>query len=131
MTKKEKFINEVEQLIKNLAKECAGENTVYENPESYFSSDALDFWNGLNATEDSERPAFTENGKLVLSFMQNNKDTYNNLFKAKDIGEGLGISSRTASGAARKLVTDGYIEKVGKDPTVYSVTEKGMKATFN
>ena len=25
----------------------------------------------------------------------------------------------------RKLVTDGYIEKVGKDPVVYMITEKG------
>lgn len=121
MTKKEKFIHEVIAAIDGLEE---------KTPEKYFSEDALDFWNGLNATGDSERPAFTENGKLVLGYMQTNKDTYNNLFKAKDIGEGLGISSRTASGAARKLVTDGYIEKVGKDPTIYSLTQKGIETIF-
>ena len=52
---------------------------------------------------------------------------YNNLFKAKEIGEGLGISSRTASGAMRKLVTDGYIEKVGATPVVYSLTTLGVE----
>ena len=117
MSKKEKFIEEITKLLQ-------------DNPENFLSPDALDFWNGLNASGDTDRPAFTENGKLVLGYMQTNKDTYNNLFKAKDIGEGLGISSRTASGAARKLVTDGYIEKVGKDPVVYSLTQKGIETTF-
>jgi len=122
MSKKECFIKEIQEIINDLH-----EGTKIED---YLSSDALDFWNGLNTSGDTDRPAFTENGKLVLGYMQINKNTYNNLFKAKDIGEGLGISSRTASGAARKLVTDGYIEKVGKDPVVYSLTQKGIKATF-
>jgi predicted transcriptional regulator len=47
------------------------------------------------------------------------------MFKAKDIAEGLFISSRAVSGAIRKLVTDGYVEKVGQDPTIYSITDKG------
>ena len=45
--------------------------------------------------------------------------------KAKDIGEGLFISSRAVSGAIRKLVTDGYVEKIGQEPVVYALTEKG------
>ena len=72
-----------------------------------------------------------ENGKLVLKYMQDNKENYNNLFKAKEIGEGLGISSRTASGAMRKLVTDGYIEKIGESPVVYSLTESGTEVDPN
>lgn len=118
MSKKECFINEVKRAIEKTG------NAV----EDWFSPDALDFWNGLNATGDTEKPAFTENGKLILKYMQDNKDTYNNLFKAKDIGEGLGISSRTASGGMRKLVTDGYVEKVGTAPIVYSLTTKGIEA---
>ena len=58
--------------------------------------------------------------------MQENKETYNNLFKAKEVGEGMNITSRTASGAMRKLVTDGYVEKMGENPVVYSLTDKGM-----
>ena len=117
MSKKQKFLDEVLALTGDM-------------PQNVFSEDALDYWNGLNATGDKEKPAFTENGKLVLKYIQDNKDTYNNLFKAKDIGEGIGISSRTASGAMRKLVTDGYIEKVGENPVVYSLTQKGAEATF-
>ena len=29
------------------------------------------------------------------------------------------------SGAMRKLVTDGFVEKVGQDPVIYSITENG------
>lgn len=118
MTKKEKFIEEVFAITAN-------------NPESVFSPDALDFWNGLQMSNDTGKPAFTANGALVLTYIQSNKDTYNNLFKAKDIGEGLGISSRTASGAMRKLVIDGYLEKVGTNPTVYSLTQSGAEVNPN
>ena len=116
MSKKETFIREVLALTGDA-------------PENVFSADALDYWNGLNATGDKEKPAFTPNGIIVLKYMQDNKETYNNLFKAKEIGEGLGISSRTASGAMRKLVSDGYAEKIGENPVVYSLTEKGISAT--
>ena len=118
MSKKEKFIEEVTKLLQDA-------------PENFLSPDALDFWNGLQVSGDNEKPKFTENGKLVLQYIKDNKDKYNNLFKAKEIGEGLGISSRTASGAMRKLVTDGYIEKVGADPVVYSITTKGIEADLN
>ncbi len=115
MTKKEKFIEEITKLLQ-------------DSPENFLSSDALDFWNGLQISGDTSKPTFTPNGALVLKYVQENKDTYNNLFKAKDIGEGLSISSRTASGAMRKLVNDGYIEKVGENPVVYSLTQKGIEA---
>lgn len=122
MTKKEAFISEVNNII---------QNQTGQKLEDIFSPDALDYWNGLNATGDKEKPAFTANGKLVLKYIQDNKDTYNNLFKAKDLGEGIGISSRTASGALRKLVNDGYVEKVGDSPTIYSITQTGIEANLD
>ena len=51
--------------------------------------------------------------------------------KAKDIGEGLFISSRKVSGSIRKLVTEGYVENIGQDPVVYELTEKGRTANIN
>ena len=54
-----------------------------------------------------------------------NKDKYNNVFKAKDVAEIMFCSSRSVSGSMRKLVTDGFVDKAGTDPTVYSLTEKG------
>lgn len=122
MSKKECFINEVNSII---------QNQTGQTMKEILSSDALDFWNGLQMSGDSGKPQFTDNGKLVLQYMQDNKELHNNLFKAKDIGEGLGISSRTASGAMRKLVSDGYVEKLGESPVVYSLTETGINVNFD
>lgn len=110
MTKKELFINEIE---------ASGIK---------FSEDAQKYFETLKAVKEVEKPRFTENGKLILVYMQESKDSCNNIFKAKDIGEGMGISSRTVSGALRKLVTDNYVEKIGTNPTVYALTSKGIEA---
>lgn len=112
MSKKEAFISEIKELL--------------AVSQAALSTDAFDYWNGLQAAGDDGKPKFTENGKLVLKYMQESKELYSNLFKAKDIGEGMGISSRTASGAMRKLVTDGYVEKIGENPVVYALTNKGI-----
>jgi len=119
MTKKEKFIEEIGSLMKE-AQACS--EITFEG----LSSDAMDFWNSLMATEKTT-VKFTENGKLILKYMQENETLNNNLFKAKEVGEGLNISSRTASGAIRKLVNDGYVEKLGSNPVVYSLTTLGKE----
>jgi len=64
----------------------------------------------------------TDNGKVVLKYMQ---ECGTPMLKARDIAEGLFISSRGVGGALRKLVTDGFCEKVGQDPVIYALTEKG------
>ena len=117
MSKKEKFIEMVEELINNI------------EPTS-LDKDALEYFEKFKVIKETEKPKFTENGKKVLQFMQENKDKYNNMFKAKEIGEGLFISSRGAGGALRKLVTDGYAEKIGENPVVYTLTDLGMKVNL-
>ena len=74
-------------------------------------------------TNVEEKPVLTDSGKLILNYLQKNPELV--AVKAKDIAEGLFVSSRTVSGAIRKLVTDGFVEKLGQDPVVYSITEKG------
>ena len=71
---------------------------------------------------ENEKPIITDNGKVILDYMQKSNEP---LLKSKDIAEGLFVSSRKVSGGLRKLVTDGFVEKVGKDPVIYSLTEKG------
>lgn len=115
-SKKETFIMEVESILENGIS---------------LSEDAMTYFIALKGSEDKEKPAFTENGKMVLVYLQENKNIYNNLFKAKEVGEGLNVTSRTVSGALRKLVTDGYVEKMGENPVVYSLTDKGASIDVN
>lgn len=123
MSKKEKFINVVEDLFRKTDMEVfAGDD--YDDVMIYFQA--------LKMSDDDgkEKVAFTENGKIVLTFMKENAEVFGNMFKAKDC-EGAGISSKTASGALRKLVTDGYVEKLGKNPVIYSLTDKGKEVDLS
>lgn len=70
-----------------------------------------------------EKPVLTENGKIILQFLQSHQET--RLWKSKDLAEQIGLSSRGTSGAMRKLVNDGFCEKLGQDPVIYSLSEKG------
>lgn len=119
MGKKEIFIKEIEELIKMVI------NSDDYDGYDILSKEANDYFEALKTTVEKEPKKFTENGKLVLSFMKENKDNFNNIFKSKDIAEALGVSTRTVSGAMRKLITDGYIEKIESSPICYSLTDKG------
>ena len=88
------------------------------------SEDAQAFFDALK-TSNENKGKLTENGKMILTYMKNNKEAYNNTFSAKAIGEGMSISSRTASGALRKLSDDGYCDKLGVNPVLYSITPAG------
>lgn len=109
MTKKQEFINFVSDYMNEM------KNDMPENVSLY--------WEAFCGKDDVEKPMFTDNGKLILQYLKNNLSTP--MWKARDIAEGLFISSRAVSGAMRKLVTDGFVEKVGQDPVVYAITEKG------
>jgi DNA-binding MarR family transcriptional regulator len=76
-----------------------------------------------NSEED--KPLITDSGKMILKYLQDNANTP--MMKARDIAEGLFVSSRAVSGSLRKLVNDGFCEKVGKDPVVYALTAKGKE----
>lgn len=108
---KQEFINFLNALIA-AAPEVA-EQMMTDNVKAYMAT--------LTDTK-NDKPALTDNGKLVLDYMQKSDIP---MFKARDVAEGLFISSRAVSGSLRKLVSDGFCEKVGQDPVVYALTEKG------
>ena len=111
MSKKQEFIKYVNELI-NAA------------PAVEPNEDAKLYWDAFcGLDENGEKPLFTDNGKLILKVLQDHQETP--MWKARDIAEGLFISSRAVSGAMRKLVTDGFVEKVGQDPVIYSITDNG------
>ena len=74
------------------------------------------------SSTNTEKPEITDNGKQILKYLQ---EVNTPALKARDIAEGLFISSRAVSGTIRKLVTDSFVEKVGQDPAIYTITEKG------
>lgn len=115
MSKKQEFIEFIEQNITDW---------------SQASSEAQLYWEAFKGKEEVEKPLFTDNGKLILKYLQDHIDDMP-MGKARDIGEGLFISSRAVSGAMRKLVSDGYVEKIGQDPVVYALTEKGKETIIN
>ena len=108
---KQEFIDFLNALI--AAAPDVAENMMTENVKSYIEA--------LNDKK-AEKPALTDNGKLVLKYLQSAEP---GIYKAKDIAEGLFVSSRNVSGAMRKLVTDQFVEKVGEQPALYTLTEKG------
>jgi|GEM_PF-2052035 len=125
MTKRENFIAEITTLM-NSARDC--QEMLFEE----LSSDALEYFEELKSSKETVSKAVvgvTEKGKPILKYMQENCESFNNAFKSKNIADGLFISSRIISGSLRKLVTDGYIEKIsdeGVSPIVYAVTSKGL-----
>lgn len=118
MSKKSKFI------------ECVEEGLFSKIDLNELDPDVIDYWNALKGMSDVEKPMFTDNGKLVMQYLQS-LPTGSPSMKSKEIAESLFVSSRTVSGAMRKLVTDGFVEKIGQDPVMYSLTEKGKNIEIN
>lgn len=108
MTGREEFIKYVESVL----------------TESELSEEALKFWNCIKNKEEKEKPLFTENGKKIFDFLKSQEQEN---WKAKEIAEELGMSSKGVCGAIRKLVTDNFVEKVGLDPVIYTLTTYGKE----
>ena len=105
------FLNFVEELIKanpDLA-------TQLRTPNIDIYLDTL--------RNEPDKPALTENGKNILKVLQEEFATIS--FKSADVAASMGTSARGISGALRKLVNDGFCDKIGKDPITYTLTEKG------
>lgn len=110
MTKKDIFVSEINAILANGA-------TLSEDAAAYFET--------LKSGVEKDKPPFTDNGKIILTTMKENKESAKNLFKSSTIAEKAGLTTRTVSGAIRKLVSDGYVAKVGADPIIYALTDKG------
>lgn len=115
---KQEFLNFVNELMK--ANPELTNKLMTDNVKAY-----LDILKDIK----DEKPTLTENGALILKYLQDHQDI--RLWKARDIAEQMGISSRGASGTMRKLVNDGFCEKIGQDPVIYSLTEKGKNYVIN
>lgn len=112
MSKCEKFLDYFDWLVDN----CKEPINIPE--------EVKDFYDILRSGQDKqlEKPLFTEIGLQILEYLQGQNSKS---LKAKDIADGMDISSRKVSGSMRKLVSDGFVEKYGSNPVVYTLTNKG------
>lgn len=112
MNKCENFLNYFDWLVANCKESVVIPDEVKE------------FYDILRSQQDKhiDKPLFTETGLQILEYL---KAQDARSLKAKDIADGMEISSRKVSGSIRKLVTDGFVEKYGANPVVYTLTEKG------
>ena len=124
MSKKEKFIKLIQTEIFDRA-DIWSEN--YE--EDWL--DVVSFWEEFKNGKVKNSGAMTENGAKILTWMQENVDSMNNIFTSKEAAEALFTSGRSIAGSMRKLVNDGYVDKVGKDPVQYSLTDAGKNYQFD
>jgi hypothetical protein len=86
----------------------------------------IDMFKGGNGSK-----TFTENGLKIFECMKENEQKYINVFKAKEIGELLFMTPRSVSGSMKKLIADGFVEKVGANPVAYGLTELGKAYEFD
>lgn len=112
MNKCENFLNYFDWLVANCKEPVVIPDEVKE------------FYDILRSQQDKhiDKPLFTETGLQILEYL---KAQDAKSLKAKDIADGMEISSRKVSGSIRKLVTDGFVEKYGANPVVYTLTKKG------
>ena len=118
MSKKEKFID------------CVEEALFSKIDLNDLDPDVLSYWQALKGNSNNEKPIFTDNGKLVIEYLKSLPEDTSAL-KSREIAEALFVSSRTVSGAMRKLAADGFVEKIGQDPVMYILTEKGKNIEIN
>ena len=112
MSNKQEFIQFVEKFVTDMP----------EGAQKYFEA--------MKSVPEKEKPIFTDGGKQILKDLQENCSDGESV-TAKAIAEGMGVSSRSVSGAIRKLVNDGFVEKVSTDPVLYSITTKGIETTID
>lgn len=119
MKKKDAFIKIVKEKI-------------FDNEDDFLRADyddetiaaAISYWEDFQKGASSNAKEMTENGAKIIAFMQ----TAAPELTAKEIGEGLFVSGKSIAGSMKKLITDGYVEKVeGSKPIIYVLTEKGKQ----
>ena len=125
MTKKEAFIKVIDYLFTD--EHAMEAEEIFKEEFSL----AVEFFDDFKNNKVKNSGAMTENGKKLLSWMQENTDTMTNFFTSKEAAEALFTSGRSIAGSMRKLIADGYVEKTGKDPVRYSLTDAGKNYHFD
>ena len=82
---------------------------------------AKEVYRALKEYVETDEP-LPEKSATLLTFMQENKEKYNNLFTSAAIATEMGISGKSVGGSMRSLVSKGYVTKIAGTPVVYQLT---------
>lgn len=82
------------------------------------------------AVTTTKKTTLTANGVKILKVLQEHETVE---MSAADVGDYIDLSSRSVSGSMRKLVTEGYVDKIAQDSgsALYKITDKGLKIKEN
>lgn len=69
-----------------------------------------------------KKPVITQSGMQILHYL---RQLDNKMMTASEIAQGMDVSTRKVTGAIRKLTVDNFVEKFGRSPVKYKLTEKG------
>lgn len=111
---KEEFLEFVKKLMAN--DPTYSDSIITDNVKMYMN--ALE-----NGDTMADKPLITDNGKVIIKYMK----TLTVPMKSADIAVGMGMASRSVSGTMRKLVSDGFVEKIGDKSALYIITTKGKE----
>lgn len=104
------FFDEIQKLIDS-------------NP-NILSDEAIEYFYDLQSTAVAAAPKIiTEKGAAILKFLQS---VPNKNMTSKMIGDAMGLNARSVSGSMRRLVNDGFVTAIGKNPIVYMISDKGL-----
>lgn len=110
MPTKENFISEIEKLLKT--------NTI--------NDEAIEFFEMFKAGTIKNSKIITSKGIEILKFLQSKPNDY--VFTSKMLSTAIeSMNTRSISGTLRKMLNDGFVEKVGSTtPISYKITAMGM-----
>lgn len=108
---KEEFLNFLDELMS--IDETKTNELMTDNIQAYIKV--------LREGDVSTKPEITDKGKVILAYL---KDITVPM-KSVDIANGMGVASRSVSGSMKKLVENGFVEKIGDRSASYIITQKG------
>lgn len=88
----------------------------------FIPQEAIDFFEDYKKGKSSNKKIITDKGINIINVM---RELDNDWITAKSLSEHMDMTSKSISGSMKKLVIDGFVEKLAGNPASYKLTKKG------